>query len=69
MYSNLRKPLYSMKHVPRTWYKRLLNFLIFKDFKRKQMDITLFIQSSGNDIFIVQVDVNNIRFRLMNKNS
>ena len=38
----LKKSLYGLKQAPRAWYDRLSNFLIKKDFKRGQVDTTLF---------------------------
>jgi len=38
----LKKSLYGLKQAPRGWYDRLSNFLIKNDFKRAQVDTTLF---------------------------
>jgi len=38
----LKKSLYGLKQAPRAWYDRLSNFLIKNDFKRGQVDTTLF---------------------------
>jgi len=38
----LKKSLYGLKQAPRAWYDRLSNILIRNDFKRGQVDTTLF---------------------------
>ena len=38
----LKKSLYGWKQAPIAWYDRLSNFLIKNDFKRGQVDTTLF---------------------------
>jgi len=38
----LKKSLYGLKQAPRAWYDRLSNFLIENEFKRGQVDTTLF---------------------------
>ena len=39
------KSLYGLKQAPRAWYDRLSNFLIKNNFKRGQVDTTLFIRT------------------------
>jgi hypothetical protein len=38
---------------PRAWYDRLSNFLIENDFKRGQVDTTLFRRTHEKDILVV----------------
>lgn len=44
------------------WYDRLSNFLLENDFKRGQVDITLFRKTLKNDILIFQIYVDDIIF-------
>ena len=58
----LKKSLYGLKQAPRAWYDRLCNFLIENDFKRGQVDPTLFRRTLGKDILVVQIYVDDIIF-------
>jgi len=58
----LKKSLYGLKQVPRTWYDRLCIFLIKNDFKRGQVDTTLFRRILEKYIFVVQIYVDDIIF-------
>jgi len=58
----LKKALYGLKQAPRQWYERLSNFLLSKNYQRGQVDKTLFIKNSENDIILVQVYVDDIIF-------
>ena len=49
----LKKSLYGLKQAPRAWYDRLSNFLIKNDFKRGQVDTTLFKRTLEKDIQLV----------------
>ena len=49
----LTKALYGLKQGPRTWYKRLSNFLVKNSFICGNVDITLFIKTIKHDILIV----------------
>jgi len=49
----LKKSLYGMKQAPKAWYERLSNFLLEYDFKRGQVDTTLFRRTLEKDILIV----------------
>jgi len=49
----LNKSLYGLKQAPRAWYDRLCNFLIKNDFKRGQVDTTLFRRTLKKDILVV----------------
>jgi len=48
----LKKSLYGLKQASRAWYDRLSNFLIKNDFKRGQVDTTLFRRTLEKDIFV-----------------
>jgi len=58
----LKKSLYGLKQAPRAWYDRLNNFLIKNDFKRGQVDTTLFRRTLEKDILVVQIYVDGIIF-------
>jgi len=58
----LKKELYGLKHAPRAWYDRLSNFLIKNNFKRGQVDTTLFRRTLEKDIRVVQIYVDDIIF-------
>ena len=58
----LKKSPYDLKQAPRAWYDRLSNFLIENDFKRGQVDTTLFRRTLDKDILVVQIYVDDIIF-------
>jgi len=58
----LKKSLYGLKQAPRAWYDRLSNFLIKNDFKRGQVNTTLFRRTLKKDILVVQIYVDDIIF-------
>jgi len=58
----LKKSLYGLKQAPRAWYDRLSNFLLKNDFKRGQVDTTLFKKTLEKDILVVQIYVDDIIF-------
>ena len=58
----LKKSLYGLKQAPIAWYDRLSNFLLKNDFKRGQVDTTLFKKTLEKDILIVQIYVDDIIF-------
>jgi len=58
----LKKSLYGLKQAAWAWYDRLSNFLIKNDFKRGQVDTTLFWRTLEKDIPIVQIYVDDIIF-------
>ena len=58
----LRKALYRLKQAPRAWYERLRDFLLSKGFKMGKVDITLFTKKLGNDLFVMQIYVDDIIF-------
>jgi len=58
----LKKSLYGLKQAPRAWYDRLSNLLIENDFKRGQVDTTLFRRTLEKEILVVQIYVDDIIF-------
>ena len=63
----LEKALYGLKQAPRSWYERLSNFLIRKSFVRVQVDKTLFIKRSNNELLPLQIYVDDIVFGTSNE--
>ena len=57
----LKKSLYGLKQTHSTWYDKS-NFLIKNDFKRGQLDTTLFRRTLEKDILVVQIYVDDIIF-------
>jgi hypothetical protein len=57
----LSKALYRLKQAPHTWYKRLRDFLLSKDFKIEKVGTTLFTKR------ICQIYVDDIIFGLTNE--
>ncbi|KAJ9541735.1 hypothetical protein OSB04_028241 [Centaurea solstitialis] len=58
----LDKALYDLKQAPRAWYETLTNHLLSKGFKRGTIDTTLFLKKEGDDLFLVQIYVDDIIF-------
>jgi hypothetical protein len=58
----LRKTLYGLKKAPRAWYERLRDFLLSKGFIMGKLDTTLFTKKIGNDLFVLQIYVDDIIF-------
>jgi len=48
----MKKALYGLKQAPRSWYERLRNFLIEQSFVRGQVDKTLVIKRSNNELLV-----------------
>ena len=63
----LRKALYGLKQAPRAWYERLRDFLLSKGFKMGKVDTTLFTKKLGNDLFVMQIYVDDIIFGSTNQ--
>ena len=63
----LRKALYGLKQAPIAWYERLRDFLLSKGFKIEKVDTTLFTKKLGNDLFVVQIYVDDIIFGSINQ--
>ena len=50
----LKKALHGLKHAPRAWYERLTTYLLGKKkFQRGEVDRTLFINRSNNELLVV----------------
>ena len=62
----LDKALHGLKQAPRAWYERLSQCLLYKVYKRGEVDKTLFILNRENHILLVQVYVDDIIFRSTN---
>jgi hypothetical protein len=58
----LKKTLYGLKQTPRAWYERLRYFLLSKGFKMGKVDTTLFTKKIGQDLFVLQIYVDDIIF-------
>jgi hypothetical protein len=63
----LRKALYCLKQVPRAWYEILRDFLLSKGFKMDKVDTTIFTKKIGNDLFVLQIYVDDIIFGSTNQ--
>ena len=63
----LRKALYDLKQAPRAWYERLRDFLLSKGFKMDKVNTTLFTKKLGNDLFVLQIYVDDIIFGSTNQ--
>ncbi|GKD96623.1 retrovirus-related pol polyprotein from transposon TNT 1-94 [Tanacetum coccineum] len=62
----LKNALYGLKQAPRAWYDMLSSFLISQQFSKGAIDPTLFTWHAGNDIFLVQIYVDDIIFASTN---
>ncbi|XP_024019082.1 uncharacterized protein LOC112090920 [Morus notabilis] len=58
----LKKALYGLKQAPRAWYDRLSKFVLQNGFSIRKVDTTLFTQTKGDDLIIVQIYVDDIIF-------
>ena len=63
----LRKALYGLKQAPRAQYERLRDFLLSKGFKMGKVDTTLFTKKLGNDLFVIQIYIDDIIFGSTNQ--
>jgi hypothetical protein len=63
----LRKALYGLKQAPRAWYERLRDLLLSKGFKMGKVDTTLFTKKIENDLFVLQIYVDDIIFGSTNQ--
>nr|GEV30976.1 hypothetical protein [Tanacetum cinerariifolium] len=59
---HLKKVLYGLKQAPRAWYDELSNFLVSKGFSKVSIDLTSFITKHREDIFLMQIYVDDIIF-------
>jgi hypothetical protein len=63
----LRKTLYGLKQAPRAWYERLRDFLLSKGFIMGKVDTTFFTKKLGNNMFMLQIYVDDIIFGSTNQ--
>ena len=63
----LSKLLYGLKQAPRSWYEKLSKFLLKNGFSMGKIDNTLFIKKENDDLFIVQIYVDDIIFVATNQ--
>ncbi|GKA14899.1 retrovirus-related pol polyprotein from transposon TNT 1-94 [Tanacetum coccineum] len=63
---HLKKALYGLKQAPRVWYNELSKFRVSKGFFKGSIDPTMFTIKHGEDIFLVQIYVDDIIFGFMN---
>jgi spore maturation protein CgeB len=63
----LKKALYDLKQAPRAWCERLRDFLLSKGFQMGKVDTTLFIKKLDNDLFVLQIYVDDIIFGSTNQ--
>jgi hypothetical protein len=63
----LKKALYGLKQAPRARYERLRDFLLSKGFKIGKVDTTLFTKKLGDDLFVLQIYVDDIIFGSTNQ--
>jgi hypothetical protein len=63
----LKKTLYGLKQAPRAWYERLRDFLLSKGFKMGKVGTTLFTKKLGNDLFVLQIYIDDIIFGSTNQ--
>jgi hypothetical protein len=56
------KALYGLKPAPRAWYEKIKWFLIEKKFSRGNVDITIFIKRSKEELLLVQIYMDDIIF-------
>jgi hypothetical protein len=58
----LKKALYDLKQTPRAWYETLRDFLLSKGFIMGKANTTLFTKKIGQDLFMLQIYVDDIIF-------
>jgi hypothetical protein len=63
----LKKALYELKQAPRAWYERLRHFLLSNGFKMGKVDTTLFTKKISQDLFMLQIYVDDIIFGSTNQ--
>nr|GFB08287.1 hypothetical protein [Tanacetum cinerariifolium] len=62
----VKKALYGLHQAHRAWYETLSTYLLDNGFHRGKIDKTLFIRRHKDDIFLVQVYVDDIIFEVKN---
>jgi hypothetical protein len=63
----LKKALYGLKQAPRAWYERLRDFLLSKGFIMGKVDTALFTNKISNDLFVLQIYIDDIIFGSTNQ--
>ncbi|GAB2265493.1 hypothetical protein Dimus_037826 [Dionaea muscipula] len=63
----LEKALYGLKQASRAWYKRLSCFLLKNRYLKGKIDKTLFVETKGEDVLLVQVYIDDIIFGSTNE--
>ncbi|KAK0575374.1 hypothetical protein LWI29_038069 [Acer saccharum] len=58
----LKKALNGLKQAPRAWYERLTQFLVDNNYTKGSVNKTLFIKKDNDELFIVQIYVDDIVF-------
>jgi hypothetical protein len=58
----LKKTLYGLKQAPRAWYERLRDFLLSKGFKIGKVGTIIFTKKIGQDLFVLQIYIDDIIF-------
>jgi hypothetical protein len=63
----LKKALYGLQQAPRAWFERLRDFLFSKGFNMGKVGTTLFTKKIGQDLFVLQIYVDDIIFGSTNQ--
>jgi hypothetical protein len=63
----LKNALYGLKQAPRAWYARSRDFLLSKGFKMGKVDTTIFTKKIVQDLFMLQIYVDDIIFGSSNQ--
>ena len=58
----LKRALYGQNQAPRAWYSTLDRYLLQQNFKRGSVDNNLYIKQDDDNIFIIEVYVDDIIF-------
>ena len=56
----LKKALRGLKQAPRTWYERLIKYLLIRGYTPRGVDRTLFIRRSKREVIVVQIYVDDM---------
>ena len=59
--------MYELKQAPRTWYEKLISFLLKNGFERGKVDATLFNKNYNSQFILVLVYVDEIIFGVINE--
>ena len=55
----LKKTLYGLKKARKSWYEKLTTYLLEKKFERGEVDRTLFINRSNDELLVAHIYVDN----------